>query len=259
VPGRPTVGQQLLLWGGGLPAVAAWTQLTWTGHADDAVVLVGIFGCVWGMVRGRRGVAIAGCAIAFGGKPTAVALLAAMFPVPELFVAGCVVAAAIWLPFLLADVRGFFGAGRGIMPVGPDSLANVLGYRVGTPIPVWIRPVQLVLAPAAAVLAGVRGRPWDALLWVFAVRALVETNPAPNYAIPLILLAIVADLRSRLPIALVLSVLAYRLSAGVPAGEAGEPRLIALALLVAFVSVRVWLAPAARRAAASVEEAAASR
>jgi hypothetical protein len=241
---RPaTRAQQLLLWAGGLPAVDAWTGLTWTGHSDDALVLVGAFGCVWGMLRGRRAVALAGCAVAFLGKPTAVALLAVTAPVPELFLAGGAIAAAIWLPFLLADVRGFLGAGRGIMPVGPDSLANLLGYRVGAPIPVWVRPVQLLLAPAAAVLGGLRGRPWDALLWVFAVRALVETNPAPNYAIPLVLLAIAADLEQRLPVALGLSALAYWLSAGVPAGAPGEPRLIALGLLVALLSARIFLGP----------------
>jgi hypothetical protein len=238
--GPVTWVRQVLLWVGGLIAAAAWTQLTWTGHADDALVLVGIFGCVWGMLRRHPAVALAGCAIAFLGKPTAVALLAVTAPLPELFVACCAIATAIWLPFLLADVRGFLGAGRGIMPVGPDSLANLLGYRVGAPIPFWVRPIQLVLAPAVAVLAGLRARPWDALLWVFAVRALVETNPAPNYAIPLVLLAIPADLEERLPLGVGLAGLAWWFSAGVPSGAPGEPRLLALGLLIAVVSVRIW-------------------
>lgn len=91
----------------------------------------------------------------------------------------------------------------------------------------------------------------EGLLLAFAVRALVEPNPAPAYAIPMVVMAVAVDVRRRWPIALPFAVAAFWLAAPALAGGPGSDRLAAL-LGLAGVCV-VFLArpasvPAAGRA-----------
>lgn len=218
----------------GFLAVGPWGQLAGKGHADDALVIIGTVWLVVALGRRRSGQAVAGFAIALLGKPTGVALAPALVLDSMSAATGAaVVTAAIWLPFFLRDPHALLSAGRGIMPVGRDSLPDYLGYSAGQRIPFWVRPVQLFGGVAATAYGQWRDRLPEMVIAAFTVRALVETNPAPAYSIPLVLLALIPDLRLGYPVFTILAGAGFYLSQPVLDGDSGIPRITALVLLLA--------------------------
>jgi hypothetical protein len=218
--------------------VAPWSQLAWKGHADDALVLCGAAWMIVALQRRARGIASVALAIAVLGKPTAFVLGAAWVgSLSETLLAFGIVS-AVWLPFFIADPAGLLHAGRGVMPVGHGSLPDYLGYQTGERIPVWIRPVQLVGGLIVGYLGSFRDRLPEGILAAFAVRALIETNPAPAYSIPLVGLALLADVaRNGFPIFIPAAAVSFWTSQGVLNGGSGLLRIASLVVLLTSASV----------------------
>lgn len=220
--------------GAGLIA-GAWPALAWKGHADDAIVLLG---CGWLLVglaaqRPRRE-HVAAVTLALLGKPTAVVLLA-LLGEPAAIIAAVIAATVVYGPFVLAHAGAMTSAGKGIMPVAHGSLPDLVGYRPGHRIPGWLRPAQLGLGLAGTLWGRLRHRPDLGLLLAFTLRALLETNPAPAYSIPLVVLALLPDLQRGYPLLLPLAAMSLWLSPPVLHGSSGWPRLISLVTLAAAI------------------------
>ena len=227
--------------------VRPWSELAGKGHADDALVLAGAAL----MLPSRRPEWLrfrpAGVAVAALGKPTVVLLLPLTVgwePVAAMAAVGLVT--LVWLPFVVVDPAGFLAAGRGVMVVGPHSLPTVVGYLPGSPPPAWIRCTQLGGGALLAGFAVARGRPLHALLAAFALRALVDPNPAPAYCISVIVLAVGVDVSRRYPLpwATVAAVIAFQASADVLAGGPGGLRIGVLAVLLSGLLLEIgcgWL------------------
>jgi hypothetical protein len=205
---RPRRAWSLLALGGVL-VVVPWSQLAWKGHGDDALVLLGAALLVHSMAGKTRWGVLLGLAVAVAGKPTAFALIPLVMTAPIEAIAGLLVLAAIWGPFLVADPGALVAAGRGVMTVGRGSLPDYLSVGVGSAPPPWIRPVQLASGLAATTIGAVRDRPLEGLLLCFTVRALVDPNPAPAYSIPLVVIAVAVDLRLSLPVTLPLAAASF--------------------------------------------------
>lgn len=224
----------------GCAAIAwAWPALAWKGHADDALVLLGCGWLLAGLAAGRpRRELVAAGALALLGKPTAVVLVPLLLvDVPA--AGGFVLAGAvIYGPFALAHAAAMAGAGRGIMPVAHGSLPELMGYRSGHKIPAWLRPAQLALGLAATTWGHLRDAPARGLLLAFTLRALLETNPAPAYSIPLVVLALPVDMHQRWPVLLALAAASLGLSTPVLHGSSGWPRVVCLAGLASAILCR---------------------
>ena len=104
-----------------------------------------------------------------------------------------------------------------------------------------------VVAGVLAVLASLaRDRVAEGIMLAFAVRALVEPNPAPSYVIPLVVLALVPDLTLGLPVFTLVSTVAFYQSQATLDGRPSWPRLVALVTLVVMTAVAVALPHDAR-------------
>lgn len=229
---------------GAVCLVDPWSQLAWKGHADDALVIIGATWMVVALARGSRGQTVAALAVALLGKPTAIALAAAWFTEVGLAVTALAVVAVVWAPFFVADPDAMLHAGRGIMPVGHGSLPEYLGHPTGSVIPVWVRPAQLLGGLAAVWWGRLHDHLAEGVLAAFTVRAIVETNPAPAYSIPLVALAILPDVRRGHPLLVPLAAASFWLSQPVLDGGPGWPRLVALGLLLLVTGSCVVLPPA---------------
>lgn len=215
----------------------AWSQLAWKGHADDALVSIGL---CW-MALGSRSLKPWGFALAIAGKPTAlVALPFVLVEGMQVAMTALLLTGLVWTPFLFADAHALLRAGKGIMPVGRGSLSDFLGYAPGSRIPIWVRPAQLIAGLVATSAASLAKRPLEGLVAAFSCRALVETNPAPAYSIPIVIFAAMSDLQRNRWALLPLSLLGFFASQPVLDGSSGLPRLVALALCVAAAS---WTLP----------------
>lgn len=184
-----------------------WVEATWAwGRIDEFMAIGGAAAALWFIVH--RNPILAGVAVglSIGAKSWAVFLLPVLAGLPwrHALRAGAValaVAAAMWLPFLLADSGTIdaLQATEGVR-VRPASGAHVLGIELGA-IPDWLRPVQAAVALALAVLAVVRGRWAAALLLAVAARLALDPSVLTYYAAALLFAALVWDLLgSRLPL-----------------------------------------------------------
>ncbi|RZS91513.1 hypothetical protein EV189_0755 [Motilibacter rhizosphaerae] len=229
---------------GAAALVYPWAQLAWKGHADDALVALGALGVVAALRAGRRWWALGAFAVAAAAKPTALAVLPVLLADRVLLVAGAAVLAAVYAPFATVDLPAFLKAGRGVMHTAPGSLPDIIGAKRFHRPPRWIRPTEAVLGLAGSTSGALRGRPVEGLLLAFTARALVETNPAPAYSIPLVAWSLaLGERRLRL---LVLAAASFWLADLDLDGGSGWPRLICL-LLLGYVALRATLDPPATR------------
>ncbi len=180
-----------------LVLMPAWGVLAvrWA-HLDDVLALL------FGLLAVRAVVAdralLAGLALAFaaGSKPWAIGFLPLVFVLTERRTLAATAAgigiAAVWAPFLLADATTL----RALQPrvVAADSAGiRAFGYR-GVYMPSWDRPVQLLFAPVAALVAAL-GRAWPGILLVaIAVRLGLDPMDNAYYVGGAVLAAAVFDL-----------------------------------------------------------------
>lgn len=178
----------------------AWTTLAvrWA-HLDDVLALVFIAATVAAVRRDRALLAGLAVAAACAAKPWAVIALPLLLTVRSGRVRAVTYAAlgtaAAWLPFVVAD-SGTLAALRPNVRVADSSLMWALGYR-GTYLPAWDRSAQLLLAPAAALVAVLRGSWAGAILVGIAIRLALDPQDLGYYAASAVLAAGIADLFGR--------------------------------------------------------------
>jgi hypothetical protein len=219
------IGGMLLAW--------PWAAFGVQGHADDALVVLGIVVMVSALSLHREAWLVAGFAVAIAAKPTAILFL----PLPFMHsrrsgVLATLLGVLIWAPFVLADVPGFLAAGSGQGELWPYSMPALLGSVPHTGIPAWVRPVQLVGGTGLCwFLARRRGGPAAAVAGVFAFRVLLEPGTWNYYSTSVIAAAIMLDLYFswRVPWATLLAFVSFVSSFGAPLTVAqGVVRILAL-------------------------------
>lgn len=177
---------------------AVWHRFPITGHADDVLVLAGAVMLMLAKREGLPSLAAVAFVVSIAGKPTAVLLLPLVWLVSRRAALWAVAGAAVvWLPFALADVRGFLDAGGGVAPVWPYSLPGLLGAEAGSPYPWWVRPAQLVVGLAVCWVVARRAGFVAAFAAVLATRAFFEPGTYPLYWQSIIVAAFLVDLNAR--------------------------------------------------------------
>ena len=179
--------------------------------------------------------------LAVAGKPTAILFAPILLPAGMTAIAIAVAATAVlWLPFFLADPGGFLAAGKGVVEVRPGSFPSYLGYELWGPTPSWIRLLALGGGVLVCLVFVRRGDLARGMLAAFALRTVVDPNPAQCYATSLIALGLLADVPyRRMPWTALTGMLGWILSGPVVIAPVfGWPRIIVTAAIVA-VSPRV--------------------
>jgi hypothetical protein len=239
---RPEPAQTNLCVGiGGALLVYPWSDFASQGHIDDILVLFGCAFVLRAVMNGSPLQAGLGFALAVAGKPTAILFAPVLLPAGLMAIAIAVTATAvIWMPFLLADPGGFVTAGKGVIEVRPGSFPSYLGYELWGPTPPWIRLLALGGGALLCFLFVRRGDIARGMLAAFALRAIVDPNPAQCYATSLIALGLLADVPyRRIPWTALTGMLGWIVSGPVMlAPVLGWPRIIVTAMS-AVVSPRV--------------------
>ena len=180
----------------GLVLAPPWTALAvrWA-HPDDVLAMLLAVLAVRCVATGRAVAAGTALAAAVAAKPWAVGflpILASLGPAAPAGFLACGGGVLLgWLPFLVQ--AGTLGALRPPVGIADASPLRLFGVR-GDVVPTWTRTVQLLAAPAAAVLSVLCGR-WPATLLV-AVAVRIGLDPQANayYAGSAVLAALVVDL-----------------------------------------------------------------
>jgi hypothetical protein len=222
---------------GGALLIYPWSDFASQGHLDDVLVLFGCGGLLLAGLDRRSGLAAAAFTLAVAAKPTAVLALPVLFAVgPTAVLLAGLATATIWLPFFLADPGGFLTAGRGVIEVRPGSFPDLLGYEIAGPTPPWFRVVALVGGAVLCAIFARRNDPARGLLAAFAIRAVVDPNPAQCYASTIAALGLLADVPyRRLPITCLAGLTGWLISEPViRAPELGLPRIVVTSLTPLF-------------------------
>jgi hypothetical protein len=203
-PTRNAFNRQLAVGVGGVILAAWWSSLGAYGHLDDATVLMLTLLAVVAHRRERvcRSAVLVGVAI--GVKPWAVAFGALSLPSAQagrrkvtwravrgpLLAAG--VAAAFWLPFLVADSDTLQGLSPTVN-VAYDSVLQLFGMRSWGDSR-WLRLGQLVAAAAVVLFSVLRGRVEGAIVAGVATRMLFDPGTWTYYSAGFILGAFAWDI-----------------------------------------------------------------
>lgn len=177
--------------------VPAWTVLAvrW-GHLDDVLAMLGAVLAVRLVASGRAALAGIALGAAVAAKPWAVGFLPLLLGLDRGRLRSAVWAAAgvavAWLPFFAA-APATTAALRPDVPLIPGSGLHSLGVR-GRYVPDWGRTLQLLAAPAVALLAALRGRWPGVLLVAVAVRLALDPQDNPYYVGSAAAAALVFDL-----------------------------------------------------------------
>lgn len=177
--------------------VPAWTVLSvrWA-HLDDVLAMALTVAAIRAVAARRPGWAGLALGAAVASKPWALGFLPLLLVLDrrqaKAFAGAALTIVAAWAPFLLATPETLRALHPGT-PVSPDAGIHVLGYR-GRHIPGWNRALQLVAAPAVALVAVLRRR-WPALFLVaFLVRLALDPQNLPYYLGAAALCALIFDL-----------------------------------------------------------------
>jgi hypothetical protein len=177
--------------------IPAWTVLSvrW-GHLDDVLAMIFAVMALRAVSADRPVLAGVTLAAAVAAKPWAIGFVPLLLVLPGGRLRAAATAAAgtvlAWAPFVLANPRTL-GALHPPIGLSPASGLHTLGAR-GALVPAWGRTAQLLLSPAAAVLAVLtRGLP-GVLLVSVAVRLALDPKDNAYYIGSAALAAVVFDL-----------------------------------------------------------------
>jgi hypothetical protein len=207
-PTRDRTDFEVLVLVGGSFAVFTWAKLGGFGHLDDAITLTAAVVALYEVRAGRPLSAAIAVGLGIAAKPWGIIFL------PFTFVrAGrgwrhqdwrppvlaTLVAAAAWLPFIVAAPSSLKGL-RPTVNVAADSVMALLGVTTES-MPDWLRVAQLVAAFGVAMALALRSRSESIIAAAVAVR--LATDPATwDYYTPgLVIGVLVWDMldRRRLP------------------------------------------------------------
>ncbi|MFN8075188.1 MAG: hypothetical protein U0Q15_07170 [Kineosporiaceae bacterium] len=191
---------------GGLLAVPCWSFLVTAGHLDDALAILATAGACLALARGAGLPAGLLVGLAVAAKPWALVVVPVLLAVPALrprllaLAAALGVPALAWAPFLLAAPRSVGALSGFRIPVAATSGLRLAGLA-GHPFPGAVRPAQLLLGLAVAVLAARRGRWWAVPVVALAVRVALDPGAMGYYAAGPAVAALLAEghLRPRVP------------------------------------------------------------
>lgn len=179
---------------GGTLLALPWSLYALEGHADDALVMLGVVVAVAALRDKHSAWAILGFLIAIAAKPTAIVFLPLLFTRSRRDgVIALVCGAAIWTPFILANAVGFVHAGSGIALVQSGSLPAFLSSPIGESFPGWIRPAQLLGGVLLCWFVALRKGALAAVAAVVAFRAMLEPGAWPSYSAAVVAGAVLAD------------------------------------------------------------------
>lgn len=181
----------------GLVLTPAWCVLAvrW-GHLDDVLAMAGAVVALRAACAMRPVPTGLALAAALAAKPWAVGFLPLLLVLRTGRARAAVAAAAgtavAWAPFVLATRRTLAALHPPVALV-PSSGLHALGVR-GDVVPAWGRVLQLLAAPAAALVAAVTRRPAGVLLVALAVRLALDPQDNAYYVGSAALAAAVFDL-----------------------------------------------------------------
>jgi hypothetical protein len=238
LPYPPTRGTYLRVLVGGMLLAWPWAAFAVQGHADDALVVVGVLAMVSALNLHREAWVVAGFLVAIAAKPTAILFLPLAFMHSRRAgILATVGGGLLWAPFILANVPGFLAAGTGQGELWPYSVPAFLGSVPHTGIPAWVRPAQLVGGVALCWFLARRNGPAAAAAGVFAFRVLLESGTWNYYSTAVIAAAIMLDLHRgwRVPWVTLAAFVSFVSAFGVPLtmGQ-GVVRILALTGVLAM-------------------------
>lgn len=183
---------------GGLLFVQVWAQVAAVfTHLDDVLVLSFATVGLWCVANGRAGLFGVVVGLALASKPWAMMVLPLILVLPArerwkaFFITGSIAAAA-WLPFIVADADTI-QAMRPQVLLHPASVLRLFGVGLDSNI-LWVRPAQVIGALLLGALAVRRGR-WPGVLAVgIAVRLLLDPGTYSYYTAGLLLAVLAWDL-----------------------------------------------------------------
>ncbi len=185
---------------GGLASLPMWAFVAASVHLDDAMALSATAAAMVAVARGRTRTAALLLGTAVAAKPWALAAAPLLLALPHRRVRALAwsggVVAIWWLPFLVAAPRTVSALASFRLHVGMASSLRTLGLTAGTLAPGWVRPAQLALSAAVALVVVRAGRWWAVPLVAFAVRLLLDPGSAAYYGAGVTTGALVFDLAS---------------------------------------------------------------
>jgi hypothetical protein len=238
---------------GGAVVIVAWADLGahWV-HLDDALTLLLACLALLAITRGRPVTVGVMIGLATAAKPWGIAILplVLVFHGAPRWRAGLAAGAMFvvaWAPFVIAD-PGTLSAGELGVSTSRASVLHLFGASVGS-TPNWVRPAQLVLALALAVLAVRRGRWIAVLLLCVVVRVALDPAVFDYYLTAIVIGAFAWELlRSPRPVpVLTMSFFWLLLIADIALDTPTLEAILRLTACVAAVVGAFWLRPHARR------------
>jgi hypothetical protein len=192
--------QTSVLVGGLLLAPSWYDAAVSSGHLDDVLVLTALGFLLPAVLDGRATAAGALVGLAGGAKSWGVILLPILLAMParrrRALLVTAEVLGAVWGPFFLAAPAGTLRAMQVNIGVSPLSAVYSLGVHAGQ-VPGWLRPLQVLVALAAGVVAVRRGR-WLAVpLAAIAARLMLDPGVLGYYDTGLVVAALTWDVAGR--------------------------------------------------------------
>lgn len=232
-----------------------WADVTWSwGRLDEFLVICAAAAAIWLAVNGNPLLAGIAVGLGIGAKSWGVFLIPLLAALPwrqalRAATVALVVAAAVWLPFVIADF-GTIDAARALgVQIIPGSGAHAVGFELG-PAPDWLRTVQAALALGLAAFAVMRGRWGAALLLAVGARLALDPSPIGYYAAALVFAALVWDLlgsRRPFPIWGLATFVAFHVVPRVfddpEVGGVARIAIVAAAITVVLGAPKAWLRP----------------
>ena len=230
-----------------------WTYFRISGHLDDALVVSGAVVAVDLVQRNRRLGAAALIGLTLAIKPWAVFLLpltirsGGSWPrrlLPPLV--SLLVGAAIWGPFILADLKTLDGI-KPIVGLAPDSALRMLGIGADD-VGSSVRVLQLVGALVVVGWFALRGRYAAGILSGFAVRLVFDPATWEYYSAGMVTAALLFDVvesKRKLPVATLLTTMFLAPVWVVPSADARASLRFAGCIMTILV---VWWTTRARSA-----------
>jgi hypothetical protein len=193
------VDADLMVLVAGCAVAFTWSKLGGYGHLDDAITLTSAVIALVTVRAGRSVVAGLATGIGIAAKPWGIIFLPITLAARRRDVRGflvtCAVAAAAWLPFIVAAPDSLKSL-RPAVNVAPDSVLALFGVTTAS-MPDWLRVAQLLACLAVAALLAWQRRPDLIVAAAVATRLAIDPATWSYYTPGLVVGVLVFDLQAR--------------------------------------------------------------